>query len=73
MDKKRRVDTAYEIYLGLYQAITVSQERQKLFKEFSPGFFQLGATPNLAPIMAPKSPGCTRTLACIGDQEPRQI
>ncbi|GAA3257135.1 hypothetical protein GCM10020258_17130 [Sphingomonas yabuuchiae] len=41
MDKKRRVDTAYEIYLGLYQAITGPEERQKLFKEFSPGFFDL--------------------------------
>lgn len=41
MDKKRRVDTAYEIYLGLYQAITGPEDRQKLFKEFSPGFFDL--------------------------------
>ena len=41
MDKKRRVDTAYEIYLGLYQAITGPEERQKLFREFSPGFFDL--------------------------------
>src|ERR1700688_2015217 len=41
LDKKRRVDTAYEIYLGLYQAITGPEERQKLFREFSPGFFDL--------------------------------
>lgn len=41
MDRKRRIDTAYEIYLGLYQAITGPEERQKLFKEFSPGFFDL--------------------------------
>lgn len=41
LDKKRRIDTAYEIYLGLYQAITGPEERQKLFKEFSPGFFDL--------------------------------
>ncbi len=41
IDKKRRIDTAYEIYLGLYQAITGPEERQKLFKEFSPGFFDL--------------------------------
>src|SRR5229473_2880579 len=40
-DKKRRIDTAYEIYLGLYQAITGPEERQKLFREFSPGFFDL--------------------------------
>jgi type I restriction enzyme R subunit len=39
--KKRKVDTAYEVYLGLYQAITGPEERQKLFKEFSPGFFDL--------------------------------
>ncbi len=38
---KRRIDTAYEVYLGLYQAITGPEERQKLFKEFSPNFFDL--------------------------------
>jgi type I restriction enzyme R subunit len=41
VDKKRRIDTAYEIYLGLYQAITGPEDRQKLFREFSPGFFDL--------------------------------
>jgi type I restriction enzyme R subunit len=41
IDKKRRIDTAYEIYLGLYQAITGPEDRQKLFREFSPGFFDL--------------------------------
>ena len=40
-ENKRRINTAYEIYLGLYQAITGPDERQKLFKEFSPGFFDL--------------------------------
>jgi type I restriction enzyme, R subunit len=41
LDKKRRIDTAYEIYLGLYQAITGPEDRQKLYREFSPGFFDL--------------------------------
>ncbi|NUB11896.1 DEAD/DEAH box helicase [Azospirillum brasilense] len=41
VDKKRRIDTAYEVYLGLYQAITGPEERQKLFREFSPSFFDL--------------------------------
>ena len=41
LDKKRRIDTAYEVYLGLYQAITGPEERQKLFREFSPSFFDL--------------------------------
>lgn len=41
IDKKRRVDTAYEVYLGLYQAITGPEERQKIFREFSPNFFDL--------------------------------
>jgi type I restriction enzyme R subunit len=41
IDQVRRIDTAYEIYLGLYQAITGPEERQKLFREFSPGFFDL--------------------------------
>jgi len=41
IDNKRRIDTAYEIYLGLHQAITGPEERQKLFREFSPDFFDL--------------------------------
>ena len=41
IDKKRRIDTAYEIYLGLYQAITGPEDRQKLFCELSPDFFDL--------------------------------
>ncbi len=41
IDRKRRVDSSYEIYLGLYQALTGPEERQKLFREFSPGFFDL--------------------------------
>ncbi len=40
-DSKRRINTAYEIYLGLYQAITGPEEQQKLYREFSPGFFDL--------------------------------
>jgi len=41
IDGKHRVDTAYEIYLGLYQAITGPEEHQKIFREFSPTFFDL--------------------------------
>src|SRR5664280_2419297 len=41
LDRQRRIDPSYEIYLGLYQAITGPEERQKLFREFSPGFFDL--------------------------------
>ncbi|MEY9441687.1 EcoAI/FtnUII family type I restriction enzme subunit R [Bradyrhizobium elkanii] len=41
LDRKRRIDTAFEIYLGLYQAITGPEDRQKLYREFSPGFFDL--------------------------------
>lgn len=40
LDSKRRIDAAYEVYLGLYQAITGPEERQKLFREFSPGLFR---------------------------------
>ncbi len=40
-DKQRRIDTAYEIYLGLYQALTGPDDRQKLFRELSPDFFDL--------------------------------
>ena len=41
LDNKGRIDTAYGVYLGLYQAITGPEERQKLFREFSPGLFDL--------------------------------
>lgn len=41
VDSKRRIDTSYEIYLGLYQALTGPEERQKLFKELSRDFFDL--------------------------------
>ena len=41
LDRKRRIDTAFEVYLGLYQAITGPDEHQKLFKEFSADFFDL--------------------------------
>lgn len=41
IDPHRRVDTAYEIYLGLYQAITGPEDRQKIYREFSREFFDL--------------------------------
>ena len=41
IDARRRIDPAYEIYLSLYQAITGPEEHQKIFLEFSPGFFDL--------------------------------
>jgi len=37
----RRVDTSYEVYLGLYQALTGPEERQKIYREFSREFFDL--------------------------------
>src|SRR5258705_9602415 len=40
-DSGRAINKSYEVYLGLYQAITGPEERQKLFREFSPGFFDL--------------------------------
>lgn len=42
MDKKhRRIDASYEIYLGLYQAITGPEESDKLYRELSRDFFDL--------------------------------
>ena len=38
---KRRIDTAYEVYLSLYQAITGPEDHQKIFRQFSPTFFDL--------------------------------
>lgn len=39
--KNRKIDPAYEIYLGLYQAITGPDEEDKIFKNVSPDFFDL--------------------------------
>ena len=39
--EKRRIDPAYEVYLSLYQAITGPEDHQKIFREFSPSFFDL--------------------------------
>jgi type I site-specific restriction endonuclease len=37
----RTVDTSYEVYLSLYQAITGPEDHQKTFRRFSPDFFDL--------------------------------
>ena len=37
----RSIDTSYEVYLGLYQAITGPEEHQKAYRNLSPGFFDL--------------------------------
>jgi type I restriction enzyme R subunit len=39
--KNRKLDPAYEIYLGLYQAITGTEEEDKIFKTVSPDFFDM--------------------------------
>ena len=39
--RNRRIDTSFEVYLALYQAITGPEERQKLYKELSRDFFDL--------------------------------
>jgi type I restriction enzyme R subunit len=41
LDRRRRIDTSYEIYLALYQAITGPEDKDKLFREMSPDFFDL--------------------------------
>lgn len=41
LDGTRQIDKSYEVYLGLYQSLTGPEERQKLYKSFSPGFFDL--------------------------------
>ena len=40
-NRRRRIDTAYEIYLSLYQSITGPEDHQKIFRDFSPNFFDL--------------------------------
>ena len=36
--RSRRIDTSYELYLGLYQAITGPAEHQKVYRELSRDF-----------------------------------
>lgn len=35
------IDTSYEIYLSLYQAVTGNEEDKNIYKQFSPDFFDL--------------------------------
>lgn len=37
----RKVDTAYEVYLALYQGISGNEEKRNIYKQFSPDFFDL--------------------------------
>ncbi|MCA9734210.1 DEAD/DEAH box helicase family protein, partial [candidate division KSB1 bacterium] len=39
--KNRTMDPAYEVHVGLYQAITGSEETDKIYKNVSPDFFDL--------------------------------
>lgn len=39
--KQRQADKSYEIYLSLYQAVTGSEAEKNIYKQFSPGFFDL--------------------------------
>lgn len=39
--KNRNIDPSYEIYLGLYQALTGPDEEDKVFQTVSPDFFDL--------------------------------
>jgi type I restriction enzyme R subunit len=39
--KNRQTDKSYEIYLSLYQAVTGAEEAKNIYKQFSPGFFDL--------------------------------
>lgn len=38
---KRTAEKSFEIYLSLYQQLTGPEEHQKIYKQFSPGFFDL--------------------------------
>jgi len=39
--QKRQVNKSFEIYLSLYQAVTGTEEESNIYKQFSPGFFDL--------------------------------
>ena len=38
---RRQIDTSYEIYLSLYQAVTGAEEEMNVYKQFSRDFFDL--------------------------------
>ncbi|MBM96338.1 MAG: restriction endonuclease [Oceanospirillaceae bacterium] len=40
-DRVNKVDTSYEIYLGLYQALSGAEEARNIYKQFSRDFFDL--------------------------------
>ena len=37
----RKIDTSYEIYLALYQAVSGAEEWRNIYKQFTPEFFDL--------------------------------
>lgn len=37
----RKIDTSYEIYLSLYQAVSGAEEDKNIYRQFSPEFFDL--------------------------------
>ncbi|MBM4398209.1 MAG: DEAD/DEAH box helicase family protein, partial [Deltaproteobacteria bacterium] len=37
----RTIDTAYEVYLALYQAVSGTEEEKNVYRQFSPEFFDL--------------------------------
>lgn len=39
--KNRKIDKSYQIYFALYQGLTGNEESKNVYKEFSPGFFDL--------------------------------
>ena len=39
--KDRQIDTSYEVYLALYQAVTGTDEEKQIYRQFSPDFFDL--------------------------------
>ena len=39
--QKRQTNKSYEIYLSLYQAVTGTEEKHNIYKQFSPKFFDL--------------------------------
>ncbi len=41
VDERGRIDTSYEVYLGLYQAIMGTEEKEPIYDKFPPDFFDL--------------------------------
>src|SRR3546814_16601251 len=59
---KRQLDTSYEIYLSLYQAVSGNEEEKNISKQFSPEFFDLVVIDECPRCSAAEDSACSQPL-----------